>query len=75
MERYMTIPEAAILWSVVPHDLRRACERNSIEGAFRMQRRWFIPESAVCPDIQTDNDRFPGAHDVVRSTCMIPLYH
>ena len=75
MERYMTIPEAAILWSVVPHDLRRACERNSIEGAFRMQRRWFIPENAVCPNIQTANDRFHGVNDTARSTCMIPLYH
>lgn len=50
MERFMTIPEAAVLWKLLPRELHRACEQNAIKGAFRIQRRWFIPETAVRPE-------------------------
>lgn len=53
MERYMTVPEAAVLWKTLPREVHHACEQNAIKGAFRIQRRWFIPETAVCPTRRT----------------------
>lgn len=49
MERVMTIPEAAVLWKIIPQEIRLACEQNVIKGAFRIQSRWFIPEAAARP--------------------------
>lgn len=49
MERYMTLPEAARLWNIVPGALRRSCEEKRVAGAVRFGSRWLIPESAQCP--------------------------
>lgn len=49
MFRYMTIPEAALLWKIAPEDLRRGCEEKQIAGAVRFGSRWLIPANAASP--------------------------
>lgn len=46
---YMSIPEAARLWSAAPTALRRKCEEKRILGAVRFGYKWLIPAGAQCP--------------------------
>ena len=55
MVLYMSIPEAAIRWKVVPRLLRQQCETNQIAGAVRFGCRWLIPESDYNPTLPEQN--------------------
>lgn len=49
MEQYMSIPEAALRWNMLPGILRNKCETKQIAGAVRFGYRWLIPVNALCP--------------------------
>ena len=48
---YMSIPEAAIRWRIVPRVLRQQCETKQIKGAVRFGYRWLIPANASYPGL------------------------
>ncbi len=60
MVRYMSIPEAALLWRIRPDALRCICEENQISGAVRFGYRWLIPSGTRCPSVPASCFRQSG---------------
>lgn len=52
--RYMSIPEAALLWRLSPEQLRKNCETHQLVGAVRFGYRWLIPADARRPILADD---------------------
>ena len=49
MFEYMTVQEAAVLWSISARRIQKLCEENRIEGVVRLPRAWLIPKGAQKP--------------------------
>ncbi len=51
--QYMTIPEAAVQWRIMPKELHSKCDKHEIEGAVPFRRTWLIPSDAPKPKAET----------------------
>ena len=49
MFEYMTVQEAAELWSISVRRVQRLCKENRIEGVLNINRVWLIPKAAIKP--------------------------
>ncbi len=48
--KYMTIPEAAVQWRIMPKELHSKCDKHEIKGAIPFRRTWLIPANAPKPE-------------------------
>ncbi len=51
--QYMTIPEAAVQWMIMPKELHSKCDNHEIKGAVPFRRTWLIPVDAPKPKAKT----------------------
>ncbi|MFR1625310.1 MAG: DNA-binding protein [[Eubacterium] siraeum] len=49
MFEYMTVQEAAKLWSLSERRVQKLCECNRINNVVRLSRVWLIPKNAKKP--------------------------
>lgn len=47
---YMSVKEAAALWSVSERWVQMLCDSKRIEGVLRFGRSWMIPKDAKKPE-------------------------
>lgn len=59
MDRYITIPEAAVKWGVRAQQVRMVCETARIRGVVRLRQFWLIPaDAAIPPELQAISSKY-----------------